>query len=243
MGYPNPAESHYDLFMTGHAGCAPSTALGLKSATTWPAPPDRHSVAVIGDGAFPSGIVFEAMNNAGGLKKKLLVVLNDNKMSICPRVGGLAEYLDRLRMTSSYTDWNRRVKWLLPNIPLVGDQAERLASSSSRTRSRRAPRRHALRGAGLRLPRPDRRPRPQDAPQLPGAGQGDGGPGPAARPHQKGHGFEPAAEDPVKFHTPAPFQQAGDGIVPHEDLVEPGVYRRGQRRTVRRHASATPGSR
>ena len=56
---------------------------------------------MIGDGAFPSGIVFEAMNNAGGLKKKLLVVLNDNKMSICPRVGGMAEYLDRLRINPS----------------------------------------------------------------------------------------------------------------------------------------------
>ena len=57
-------------------------------------------MAVIGDGAFSSGIVFEAMNNAGGLKKNLIVVLNDNKMSICPRVGGLAESLDRLRMTT-----------------------------------------------------------------------------------------------------------------------------------------------
>ena len=84
MGYPNPAESAYDLFMTGHAGCSVSTALGLQAATNCWAQSDRHTVAVIGDGAFPSGIVFEAMNNAGGLKKKLLVVLNDNKMSICP---------------------------------------------------------------------------------------------------------------------------------------------------------------
>ncbi len=99
MGYPNPAESEYDLFMTGHAGCSVSTALGLKSGDDLiPGQEDRHSVAVIGDGAFPSGIVFEAMNNAGGLRKKLLVVLNDNQMSICPRVGGLAEYLDRLRI-------------------------------------------------------------------------------------------------------------------------------------------------
>src|SRR3954463_13456890 len=80
MGYPNPAESPYDLFMTGHAGCAPATALGLKAGDDLVGEPDRHSVAVIGDGAFPSGIVFEALNNAGGLKKKFLVVLNDNKM-------------------------------------------------------------------------------------------------------------------------------------------------------------------
>src|SRR5689334_7177058 len=83
MGYPNPNERPYDLFMTGHAGCSVSTALGLKSGDDLMGRPERHSVAVIGDGAFPSGIVFEAMNNAGGLKKKMLVVLNDNKMSIC----------------------------------------------------------------------------------------------------------------------------------------------------------------
>ena len=95
MGYPNPSESPFDLFMTGHAGCAPSTALGLKVGDELAGSPDRHAVAVIGDGALPSGIVFEAFNHASGLRKKLLVILNDNKMSICPRVGGLADYLDR----------------------------------------------------------------------------------------------------------------------------------------------------
>ena len=66
MGYPNPHESDYDLFMTGHAGCSVSTALGLKSGDDLlPGQGDRHSVAVIGDGALPSGIVFEALNNAG----------------------------------------------------------------------------------------------------------------------------------------------------------------------------------
>ena len=112
MGYPNPHESPYDLFMTGHAGCSVSCALGLKvgddllgdgvdgAAAAFNAdgtPQDaaaeateRRSVAVIGDGALPSGIVFEALNNAGGLNKNLLVILNDNAMSICPRVGALA---------------------------------------------------------------------------------------------------------------------------------------------------------
>ena len=88
MGYPNPAESEYDLFMTGHAGCSISTILGLRSGDQLCGHDDRQAVAVIGDGAFPSGIVFEAMNNAWRFKRKLLVVLTDNKMSICPRVGG-----------------------------------------------------------------------------------------------------------------------------------------------------------
>src|SRR4051812_43058690 len=126
MGYPNPVESGFDLFMTGHAGCAASTALGLKVGDDLMGHPERHAVAVVGDGAFPSGIVFEALNNAGGLKSKLLVILNDNKMSICPRVGGLAYYLDKARMTPAYNDWNKRVRKLLPAIPLVGDPADRM---------------------------------------------------------------------------------------------------------------------
>ena len=126
MGYPNPAESPFDLFMTGHAGCSPSTALGLKVGDELLGAHDRYAVAVVGDGALPSGIVFEAFNNASGLGKKLLVVLNDNKMSICPRVGGLANYLDRARMSSTYHDWNKRVSlfcqvflWLVSTPTLV----------------------------------------------------------------------------------------------------------------------------
>jgi 1-deoxy-D-xylulose-5-phosphate synthase len=80
MGYPNPAESQYDLFMTGHAGCSVSTAVGLRSGDILGDQSDRHTVAVIGDGAFPSGIVFEAMNNAGELKNDMTIVLNDNRM-------------------------------------------------------------------------------------------------------------------------------------------------------------------
>jgi 1-deoxy-D-xylulose-5-phosphate synthase len=123
MGYPNPHESDFDLFMTGHAGCSVSCALGLKVGDDLRGEDDRHSVAVIGDGALPSGIVFEALNNAGGLKKNLLVILNDNEMSICPRVGALALSLDRARMTNFYQDSKRHVRDILSHIPLVGGMA------------------------------------------------------------------------------------------------------------------------
>ena len=125
MGYPNPHESNYDLFMTGHAGCSLSTIMGLRSGDELLGANDRHSVAVIGDGAFPSGIVYEAMNNVGGLKDKLLVILNDNKMSICPRVGGVGEYLDRLRTNPFYTGLKTEVVKALNKVPVLGDPAER----------------------------------------------------------------------------------------------------------------------
>lgn len=126
MGYPNPAESEYDLFMTGHAGCSVSTALGLKSGDDLQNEGNRKSIAVIGDGAFPSGIVFEAMNNAGELNSDLIVILNDNKMSICPRVGAVANYLDRLRTNPFYTGLKSEVVKVLNKLPLFGDPAEKL---------------------------------------------------------------------------------------------------------------------
>ena len=93
MGYPNPHESDYDLFMTGHAGCSVSTrAWACKSGDDLLGERDRHSVAVIGDGALPSRHRLRgAEQRRRPEARTLLVILNDNKMSICPRVGGLAE--------------------------------------------------------------------------------------------------------------------------------------------------------
>src|SRR6201987_3186487 len=110
MGYPNPQESPHDLFMTGHAGCSVSCSLGLKVGDDLLGRGENHSVAVIGDGALPSGIVFEALNNAGGLNRNLLVILNDNQMSICPRVGGLARCLDQARLTDLYQGSKRHLQ-------------------------------------------------------------------------------------------------------------------------------------
>src|SRR5579871_3761063 len=125
MGYPNPEESAYDLFMTGHAGASVSTVLGLKAGDDLTGE-NRRAVAVLGDGALPSGIVFEAMNNAAGLNKDLLVILNDNKMGICPRVGGLAKYLDKARVAPFYNELKRDVSWILNKVPIVGDAVERV---------------------------------------------------------------------------------------------------------------------
>src|SRR5215813_4630648 len=213
MGYPNPEESPYDLFMTGHAGCSVSTALGLKSGDELQGHGDRHSVAVIGDGAFPSGIVFEAMNNAAGLKKKLLVILNDNQMSICPRVGGLAAYLDHLRMNPSYSGLKHRVVSLLNKIPVVGDPVERLLGQIKESIKA------GLHGGMLfeelgfqyvgpvdghniaSLRRYLKKAKKVDGPVLLHVFT------------EKGHGFQPAAADPVYFHTPAPFQRTDEKII------------------------------
>jgi 1-deoxy-D-xylulose-5-phosphate synthase len=214
MGFPNPKESDYDLFMTGHAGCSVSTALGLKSGDDLQAgQEDRHSVAVIGDGAFPSGIVFEALNNAGGLKKKLLVILNDNKMSICPRVGGLAEYLDRLRMAPFYAGLKHEVVKALNKVPLLGDPMEKFLWQAKESIKAGLHGGMLFEELGFRYMGP-----------IDGHNLGHllkylklikdfDGPVLLHVVTEKGHGFRPAAEDPVYFHTPAPFQRTQDSVI------------------------------
>ncbi len=213
MGYPNPQESEYDLFMTGHAGCSVSTALGLKTGDDLVGGDPRYSVAVIGDGALPSGIVFEALNNAGGLKKKLLVILNDNKMSICPRVGGVAEYLDRLRTNSLYSGFKHEVVKILNKVPLVGDPVERFLWQMKESVKAGLHGGMLFEELGLRYIGPvDGHNIPQLRKYLNMVKDLDG-PILLHVVTQKGHGFKPAEEDPVTFHTPAPFQHQPNQII------------------------------
>ena len=118
-GYPDKNESAYDPFNSGHAGTSISTALGLACGKS---SQDRHVVAVVGDGALATGMAFEAMNHAGALKKNLLVILNDNKMSISPSVGALADYFNRIRQSMIFGQARRELKAVLEKIPLIGDK-------------------------------------------------------------------------------------------------------------------------
>ena len=122
-GFPCVAESPYDPFTVGHSGTAISTALGLVCAAD-NQDVNRHVVAVLGDGAVSAGMSFEALNHAGALKKKLLVILNDNRMSISETVGAFSEYLSRIRMTPVYADFKREIRELLNRIPVLGRTME-----------------------------------------------------------------------------------------------------------------------
>ena len=205
MGFPNPHESDYDLFMTGHAGASVSTVLGLKAGDDLMGESGRKSVAVIGDGALPSGVVFEAMNNAAELKKDLLVILNDNEMGICPRVGGLAKYLDKARTAPFYNGLKRDMNWLLNKLPVVG-KPSRDAISQFKDALK-----GFLHGGMLFEEMGFRYIGPVDGHDLFGLRRAlemvkeVSGPVLLHVFTQKGHGFEPACEDPVMFHAPPPF--------------------------------------
>ncbi|HZY85747.1 MAG TPA: 1-deoxy-D-xylulose-5-phosphate synthase [Gemmataceae bacterium] len=209
MGYPNPQESPYDLFMTGHAGCSVSCALGLKAGDDLLGEADRHSVAVIGDGALPSGIVFEALNNSGGLRKNLLVILNDNEMSICPRVGALAHCLDQARLTSFYQGSKRQVRDLLAHVPLFGGVAtQALEQLKDGLKA-------FLTGGMLFEELGFRYFGPIDGHDLPSLRRwlrdvkDQKGPVLLHVLTRKGEGVPQASADPVTFHTPPVFEKVG----------------------------------
>ncbi len=123
-GFPSRAESEYDTFGVGHSSTSISAALGMAIAAAR-AGSDRRVVAVIGDGAMSAGQAFEALNHAGTLDANLLVVLNDNEMSISPAVGGLSNYLARVLSGRMYSTMREGSKKVLQRMPSVWELARR----------------------------------------------------------------------------------------------------------------------
>jgi len=119
-GFPKRNESIFDVFDTGHSSTSVSAAMGMARARDLNNE-DYEIVAVIGDGALTGGMAFEAINDAGRSNTKLLIILNDNEMSISKNVGGLSRYLSRIRTTKGYLSTKRDVEKILNKIP-VGKQ-------------------------------------------------------------------------------------------------------------------------
>lgn len=121
-GFPNPEESDHDVFAAGHSGASIAAGYGLSVAKGL-SKDDSYTVAVIGDGSFTGGLVYEALNNAGHENTKLIIVLNDNEMSISPNVGSLALYLAAIRTNPGYYLFKDEVRNTLEKLPVVGDAA------------------------------------------------------------------------------------------------------------------------
>ena len=128
-GFPKPAESEHDPFGTGHSSTSISAALGLALARDFYGG-NYKVIAVIGDGAFTGGMAYEALNHAGHVKTDLIVILNDNKMSISSNVGAMSDYLGRIRSDPKYSRLKAEFEQMLNRVPLVGkkmvESAERL---------------------------------------------------------------------------------------------------------------------
>lgn len=125
-GFPKVCESEYDTFNTGHSSTSISIALGMARARE--IKKEKHEViAVIGDGALTGGMALEALNDAGNSKTKLIVVLNDNEMSISKNVGGISRFLTRMRTKQFYAKSNNRIRKILEKVPKIGPVTIRAA--------------------------------------------------------------------------------------------------------------------
>lgn len=128
-GFPRRQESEHDPFGTGHSSTSISAAVGIIEGR------DKNKdkfkvVAVIGDGAMTAGLAFEGLNNAGELKKDLIVILNDNEMSISHNVGAISSYLNRILIGERFQKFKKDTKAFLEGIPKLGDKAAKIAQKT-----------------------------------------------------------------------------------------------------------------
>ncbi len=128
-GFPKTRESKHDIFNTGHSSTSISSALGIATANKLNGKND-FAIAVIGDGALTGGLAFEGLNNAKIDDTNLIVILNDNQMSISPSVGNLSNYLNQMRSNSLYTNSKAKIKNILERIPLIGNAIIHLVENS-----------------------------------------------------------------------------------------------------------------
>ena len=131
-GFPKRSESEHDCFGTGHSSTSISAALGIMEAKRRTGRPG-DVIAVIGDGAMTAGLAFEGLNHAGHLRKKLIVVLNDNEMSISPNVGALSKYLSRIMTGPLYNRVKKETKQILEGLPRLGEPMLKMAQRAEDT--------------------------------------------------------------------------------------------------------------
>ena len=203
-GFPKRSESVYDAFETGHASTAISAALGMARARDF-----QHQthqvVALVGDGALTGGLSYEALNDAGNSKTRLIVILNDNEMSIAPNVGALSRHLTDLRMSKGWISNKKRVKTGLEKLPLIGKPLYRFVHLSKGFIKSLIVDEGFFSALGFHYYGPidghDIR-RLEKTLRL---AQGFDGPVVIHVLTQKGHGYDKAEEAPERFHGIAPF--------------------------------------
>jgi 1-deoxy-D-xylulose-5-phosphate synthase len=209
-GFPDPTESPYDLFSVGHAGTGISTAVGMARAD-YLLKRNTRIVALVGDASIVNGLSFEGLNNAGTLNRQLLVILNDNSMSISEPQGAFANYLEHLRVTTTYDEVKKRVQHLLEQIPhgqQISDIAYRVKQGIKNTI---APG-HIFEDLGLKYFGPI------DGHDLPTLIEKLNELKDLQTPAVlhiktvKGQGYEWACEDPTTFHSPKPFRLEGSRV-------------------------------
>lgn len=207
-GFPSPAESAYDAFSVGHAGTSIATALGMALGAQHRGS-DEKIVAMVGDASIFNGLSFEALNNLGLAKRQMLVVLNDNSMAIDVTQGSMAKFLSKVRLSHTYEDIRNTTANILEHLPLVGKRMEEALENFKKTL------RMTISASRL-----------FESMNIPYFGPVDGHdiasliqlfkaishlqtPAILHVYTKKGKGFEPADDNPRKFHSTGPFEING----------------------------------
>ena len=223
--FPSPEESEYDSFMCGHASNSISAALGMAVAARQTGHDDRHVVAIIGDGAMSGGLAFEGLNNVSTTPNDMIIILNDNNMSIDRSVGGMKQYLLRLNTSETYNKLRyKAAKWLHSNGMLDDERRKGIIRLSNALKSAISHQQNIFEGLNIRyfgpfdghnvveLVRTLRQLKEMKGPKL-------------LHLHTiKGHGYAPAEKSATIWHAPGKFDLDTGQRIKTEDGTEPAKF-------------------
>ena len=216
--FPSPSESEYDTFACGHASNSVSAALGMAVAAKLEQKKDRHVVAVIGDGAMSGGLAFEGLNNVSSSPNDLLIILNDNNMSIDRSVGGMKQYLLNLSTNETYNALRFKAsRWMNRKGMLNDDRKNGIIRLSNALKSAISHQQNIFEGMNIRYFGPFDGHNVKELVRILRQIKDMRGPKLLHLHTQKGHGYAPAEKDVTTWHAPGKFNpDTGERLVDND---------------------------
>ena len=223
--FPSPEESAYDTFACGHASNSVSAALGMAVAAELEGKKDRHVVAVIGDGALSGGLAFEGLNNVSSSPNNLLIILNDNNMSIDRSVGGMKQYLLNLSTNETYNAIKfKTARWFNRHGMLNDDRKKGLIRLTNAMKSALSHQQNIFDGMNIQYFGPFDGHNVKELVRILSQLKNMTGPKLLHLHTKKGHGYAPAEKDVTIWHAPGKFNpDTGERIVDN-DPTKPQKY-------------------
>ena len=223
--FPSPEESDYDTFACGHASNSVSAALGMAVAAELEGKKDRHVVAVIGDGALSGGLAFEGLNNVSSSPNNLLIILNDNNMSIDRSVGGMKQYLLNLSTNETYNAIKfKTARWFNRHGMLNDDRKKGLIRLTNAMKSAISHQQNIFDGMNIQYFGPFDGHNVKELVRILSQLKNMTGPKLLHLHTKKGHGYAPAEKDVTTWHAPGKFNpDTGERIVDN-DPTKPQKY-------------------
>lgn len=223
--FPSPEESEYDSFVCGHASNSISAALGMAVAAKRTGHDDRHVVAIIGDGAMSGGLAFEGLNNVSSTPNDMLIILNDNNMSIDRSVGGMKQYLLKLNTNETYNKWRYRVAtWLRSNGMLDDNRRKGIIRLNNALKSAISHQQNIFEGMNIRYFGPFDGHNVVELVQTLRQLKDMKGPKLLHLHTVKGHGYAPAEKSATIWHAPGLFDVTTGKRITTENGNEPAKY-------------------